>query len=399
MFFGLTAIECFVVIIAIYTVLFWIIPKKHVWFVFSVVVILLAVLAFNMEPNPTDDLTRYYEHLDYLRERGYDGLLYLIETNNNNWQTYRVCAYYFYFISLFPDNHYMSAVTIFIVYGLMFLVFYKASRKFGVAKWCLYLGTMFFLATYWYYDTASGVRNGLAFAVIIACAYYHLVEKKNIFLCILGYAAACFTHSAGIMLVALVILALLTCNVKGNAINVLLVFGLAGGSALIQFLATITDNSFIQSVAGKAEVNAAAESLDSGTMFYVNLATYVFVAAVIAYVSWYINRSELYGDIKKFYKFSLIIMFFMLGTLYSGLVFVRFARWIVPAIGSLLFMTGMQFQSKSIRKMPASYAYDGPFGETLRLKTRSIFVLAFFGYASVHLWYLCTGSSLNWMHF
>ena len=36
--------------------------------------------------------------------------------------------------------------------------------------------------------TASGIRNGLAFGVVIACAYYHLVEKRNIILCLFGYA-------------------------------------------------------------------------------------------------------------------------------------------------------------------------------------------------------------------
>lgn len=399
MFFGLSAIECFVVIIAIYTVLFWLIPRKYVWFTFSVVVILLAVLAFRMEPNETDDLMRYYEHLDYLRQNGYDGLKHMIETNNNNWETYRACAYYFYFISLFPDNHYMAAVTIFIVYGLMFLVFYKAANRFGVEKWYLYLGTMFFLSTYWYYDTASGIRNGLAFAVVMACAYYHLVEKKNVILCFVGYILACLTHSAGIMIVALIIIALLTYNFKGSFLNILLVFGLAGGSALIQFLATVTDNSFIQSIAGKAEQNSAAETMESGTMFYVNIATFVMVAVVILYVSRYITHSDYYNEIKKFYKFSSVIMFFLIGTLYSGLIFVRIVRWILPVIGALLFMIGMQIQKESVKKLPSNYIYDGPLRDTLRLKTKSLFVLAYIGYTAVHLWYLCTGSSLNWIHF
>ena len=88
--------------------------------------------------------------------------------------------YYFYFLSFFPNNRYLAAMTMFIVYALMFLVMYKAAQRYQVSKGYVLLGTLFFLSTYWFYDTASGIRNGLAFAVVIACAYYHLVEKRNI---------------------------------------------------------------------------------------------------------------------------------------------------------------------------------------------------------------------------
>lgn len=64
-------------------------------------------------------------------------------------------------------------MTMFIVYALMFLVMYKAAQRYQVSKGYVLLGTLFFLSTYWFYDTASGIRNGLAFAVVIACAYYH----------------------------------------------------------------------------------------------------------------------------------------------------------------------------------------------------------------------------------
>lgn len=99
------------------------------------------------------------------------------------------------------------------------------------------LGTLFFLSTYWFYDTASGIRNGLAFAVVIACAYYHLVEKRNIILCLFGYVAACLLHSSPILPVALVLLTLLTMKFNSKFINVVMILGLAVGGAFIQFIA------------------------------------------------------------------------------------------------------------------------------------------------------------------
>ena len=130
-------------------------------------------LAYHIVPDETDDLYRYYGMLDILREQGKAGLDYIVNLNWYNWKTYITFRYYFYFLSFFPNNRYLAAVTMFIVYALMFLVMYKAAQRYQVSKGYVLLGTLFFLSTYWFYDTASGIRNGLAFAIVIACAYYH----------------------------------------------------------------------------------------------------------------------------------------------------------------------------------------------------------------------------------
>lgn len=400
MMFGLTAIECFIAIVFIFAVLYWIIPKKYVWLVFSVATLLFAVLAYNMTPYETDDLSRYFVHLDNLRKGGIDELHHYFEEDYNHWKTYRMCGYYFYFISRFPDNRYMAAVTIFIVYGLMFLVLYKASVRFNVGKLYLFIGTMFFLSTYWYYDTASGIRNGLTFAVIFACAYYHLVERKYIPLCYLGYVLACLTHSAGIILVALVVLTEITLNNSGKFLNFTLVFGLAAGGALLEFLSTKTDNDFIQSIAGKAEDNTAGGVLYTDTGYLVNISVFLVVAFLLFYVSIYILNCDYTKELKRIYKYSSIIIYFMIGCLFSELIFLRIARWILPMVGALFYMIGMQIQSDKIKKNGLSYYnYYAPPNEALRIKTKPIFNALFIGYTAVHFWYLCAGSSLNWMHF
>lgn len=398
--FGLSAIEVFLVIIAIFVVLYWIVPRKNVWFPFLIVVVLLSVLAFNIVPDESDDLARYFKALNEFRSGGKDTLDRYIEEDQFGWNTYRVAAYYFYFISKLGNNSWLPAITIFIVYGLGFLLIYKAAERFQVNKGYLFLASIFFLSTYWYYDTASGIRNGLSFAIIFACAYYHLVERKNIPLCYIGYLLACFTHSAGIMPVVLVVLTAVTLNTSGKFINFLLVFGFTIGGAAIQYLATISDNGFIQSLAGKAEHYSAGESLETSTMFIVNITIFVFVAAVMFYVSNYILHSNYSDDLKRIFKYSSIIMYFMLGSIYSGLIFVRFARWIIPLIGALFFMIGMQIQQNYIQSEGLSKCiYFSPFNQAIRVKTRQIFVLIYFAYTCIHFWYLCVGSSLHWMHF
>lgn len=398
--FGLSAIECFVIVVAVYAIVYWITPRKGAWFPMLLVVLLLSVLAYHVIPNESDDLSRYFTQLEYLKTYGHDYLDHCFEDNINNWDTYRVCAYYFYFISKLPTVHYMPAITIFIVYGLMFLIMYKAANHFNINKLYLFGGTMFFLSTYWYYDTLSGIRNGLCFAVIFACAYYHLVERKNIPLCYLGYVLACLTHSSGIMIVALVILTELTLNNSGKFMNFLLLFGVIGGGALVQFLATITDNKFVQSIAGQVENNAAAENIEMRILFFVNLTVLFVVGASVIYFSIYILNGEYSSDLKRFYKLSSIILFFMVGSIFNGLIFVRMARWLLPIIGGMFFMIGMQLQSNKFAQDTKSYTYYyAPLNETIRAKAKPIYSLLFSIYTAVHLWYLVFGSSITWMHF
>lgn len=400
--FGLSAIECFICIVAIYAVVYWITPRKAVWLPFALVVVLLSVLAYNVEPNFSDDLSRYFMQLDYLREYGHEYLQRCFDENVNgsNWGTYRMCGYYFYFLSKFPDNHWMPAVTIFLTYGLMFLVIYKAANRFGISKFYLFCGTMIFLSTYWYYDTYSGIRNGLTFAVIFACAYYHLVERRRIVFCYLGYVLASLMHSSGIMLVALVILTEITLNNSGKFMNFLLIFGLVGGGALMQYIATKTDNSFVQSIAGQAEKHQAGETLELGAMFLVNVTMFIFTALIVIYFSKYILNSEFGNDFKRFYKYSSIVLYFMVGCLYSGLIFVRIARWVLPIIVAIFFMVGSQMQSNYIKDKGVSYCkFYAPTNEIIRYNTKQIVNISTIVYIVVHFWYLCSGSSLYWMHF
>lgn len=400
--FGLSAIECFIAIVFIFIVLFWITPKKLSGLPILLTVVLLSVLAYNIVPNESDDLSRYFMQLDYLRDYGYDYLKRCFEDNVNggNWGTYRVCGYYFYFISWLPSNQWMPAITVFLSYGLLLLVIYKMAKRFNVSKFYLFFAVIFFLSTYWYYDVCSGIRNGLTFSIIFSCAYYHLAERKNIALCYLGYILASLLHSSGIMLVALVLLAVVTLNTSGKFMNFLLVFGVSGGAALMQFLAAKTDNSFVQSIAGQAEKHQPTAVIPIGTMFFVNIAVYIVVCLIFIYFSNYILQSHYASDMKRFYKYSSIILYFMIGCLYSMLIFIRIARWIIPAIGAMFYMIGSQLQKEYIDKNGESYCrYYAPSKEIVSYKLKPFFNILLFGFTAVHFWYLCAGSSLNWMHF
>ena len=155
----------------------------------------------------------------------------------------------------------------------------------------------------------------------------------------------------------------------------------------------------MQSIAGKVERNASDGSLNLDTNYVVNIVVWVVVAFLLFYYSQYILNEE-YGDnLKMFYKFSSIAIFFMLGSVYNGLVFLRLARWILPLIGAFAFMIGAQQQSQYVAALPMGYVYNAPPNERIKIRLQYFVIALYVVFICVHFGYLLKGSSLCWMHF
>lgn len=409
MLLGLTGLQFYAAAVIVFAVIYVLTPKKYIWFPLAVLTILFAVLAYHILPDPEDDLTIYYHHMDVFRQMGREGLRYAIEENWFEWKTFKASLYYVYIVSRFPNNSFLPAFTILIVYSLSFDVLYKAAKRFNVSKGGLFFASMFFIATFWYYDVASGTRNGLAFVIAFATAYYHLVEKKNIFICLAGYLCAALMHSSGIIPIALVFAALLTKNLKSKFINVLFVFGISGSSFLINFLAGITDNPFIQSIAGRAEAHGSGTphlitsdfgAGSGGTMYIVTLVTYFVALLLVMYFNLDIKKSRYSEELKSFSQYSSLIMCFLLGCAFtSGLIFLRFVRWIVPVLCGIYIMVGMNSQRENHKK----YIEDS-FNNNIIPKLSLIYrfapavYVAVIAFVGISFWYDLNGSSLLFLN-
>ena len=166
-----------------------------------------------------------------------------------------------------------------------------------------------------------------------------------------------------------------------------MILGLAVGGAFIQFISE------------KSENNTEAVRLNTSTGFLVNIVTLVIVLLVIWYFSVYFVRDKETDPIYRFYRYCSTTAFFMIGCLFSSLIFLRFARWILPIMGAVLFMVGMQKQADFVKKQPPNFIYTGEKKMVLRVRTQGAMLLVYFAYICVHFWYACVGSSLIWMHF
>lgn len=227
------------------------------------------------------------------------------------------------------------------------------------------------------------------------------MERKNIVLCLIGYVLVCGMHSSGILIVGLALVAWLTYKVASKFVNVLLIFAIGGISALLTFLSGITDNSFIQVVAGKTELSVQRMDFNFETNYLVNVATYAVGIIIMFYAFTYIRKYiDNIGE-KRFFRFVEVIFVFMIGSIVNGLIFVRMARWILPVVTAIVFMVGMQIQKNRYNQglINTSYFSDTPRSEKIRFSNKGITSFFFFAYSVVHLWYDCNGSSLIWLHF
>lgn len=408
MLLGLTGLQFYVAAVIIFAIVYLFTPKKYIWFPFAVLTILFAVLAYHILPDPADDLNIYYHHMDVFREMGRDGLRYAINEDWFEWKTFRASLYYVYIISRFPNNNFLPAITILIVYSLSFDVLYKAAKRFEISKGGLFFAAMYVITTFWYYDVASGTRNGLAFVIAFATVYYHLVEKKNIFICLAGYLCAALMHSTGIIPIAIVFAALITKNLKSKFINILFIFGISGSAALIEVLADLTDNSFIQSIAGRAEVHGNIDphlnlSMGSGggnTMYLVTLVTFFVVLFLVLYFGPNIKKSRYSEELKTFLQYSSLTMCFLLGCAFtSTLIFVRFVRWIIPVIGGIYIMVGLKVQQDNEKKyIEDSFNNNIIPKKSLIYRLRPVVCIVLAAFMGVSFWYALNGSSLIFLH-
>jgi len=391
----------YLAIVAAFCVIYPFVPRKYIKWLFLALVLALSVMAFFVVPEETDDLSNYFSLIASLRKGGFSLLRRMIESGSEDWDSLPVCGLYFYLISRFPDNGMLPAVTIFLAYGSIFWVLWRAAKRYEVNKWYLFLASVFLLSTYWFYDICSGIRNGLTFTLFCFFAYVELVEKKWRPACWVGYVAMCLMHSSGILMM-MVRLALLVSGRKGSKLtSVLIFFVMIVGGAIMPHLGEITGIEYFQLISQKAERAASTSCFANGTQYLVNVSVFVVAVCVFYYAVYVIKKqTEKYESFSDYINFVQLIVFFMLGSITFILTFIRFARWVIPAVISVVFMVGMQANSDSKAQLVTEKKSKSIIKSGMTLSSNELVInFCMVAYTAVHMWYACNGTSLIWLKF
>lgn len=336
-----------------FCVIYPLIPRKDIKWIFALLTVVLSVLAYFCEPLKTDDLSRYYNTLETLRNVSLSGYFDLQRDGYANFDAVPVCGLYFFFISKLGNNNLLPAITIFITYGSMFLVIWRFAQRYKVSKLYMFVAVLFLLSTYWYYDTCSGIRNGLAFNVCMFCLYFDLIEEKNKLLCWIGYFVALGIHSAAIIMLALRAFAELTFRIKRKFVNIFALVAITCGASIIELAGKFFNNSFMNVLLEKTEKNAS-RIVSFGPTTILNLAVIVWITVVFIYTVQLVKKAEIEG-LDKFFNFMVVLLTFTFGSLSSWLIFVRLMHWVIPLFGSLVIMLCFDLNRRERMKTKAEH--------------------------------------------
>ena len=354
----------FAIVIA-FCVIYPFIPRKHIKWLFLALVLALSVMAFYVKPLETDDLLRYYNSLDLLRKKSLSGYFDLQRNGYGNFDAVPVCGLYFFFVSKLGNNNFLPAITIFLTYGSMLLVIWRFANYYKISKLYIFVGTFFLLSTYWYYDTCSGIRNGLAFAVAMFCLYFDLVEKKKIFC--LGYFVAMGIHSAAVIFFGLRLLTEINMRLRLKILNAISLVGIFFGSYIIEFLGKIFNNSFFEVLLEKTAINKVRVISFTSGVTILSIALLLAVIIMCIYMNYRINMDDV-KNVESINYFFILLLFFSVGSLSSYLIFTRFMHWVIPMFGSLIIMLCLDLNRKKRQEI-----YFAPHGESTIKRDISVY--------------------------
>lgn len=354
----------FAIVIA-FCVIYPFVPRKHIKWLFLALVLALSVMAFYVKPLETDDLLRYYNSLDLLRKKSLSGYFDLQRDGYGNFDAVPVCGLYFFFVSKLGNNNFLPAITIFLTYGSMLLVIWRFANYYKISKLYIFVGTFFLLSTYWYYDTCSGIRNGLAFAVAMFCLYFDLVEKKKIFC--LGYFVAMGIHSAAVIFLGLRLLTEINLRLRLKILNAISLVGIFFGSYIIEFLGKIFNNSFFEVLLEKTARNKVRVISFTSGVTILSIALLLAVIIMCIYMNYRINMDDV-KNVESINYFFILLLFFSVGSLSSYLIFTRFMHWVIPMFGSLIIMLCLDLNRKKRQEI-----YFAPHGESTIKRDISVY--------------------------
>ncbi|HBV44143.1 MAG TPA: hypothetical protein DEF14_07125 [Ruminococcaceae bacterium] len=354
----------FAIVIA-FCVIYPFVPRKHIKWLFLALVLALSVMAFYVKPLETDDLLRYYNSLDLLRKKSLSGYFDLQRNGYGNFDAVPVCGLYFFFVSKLGNNNFLPAITIFLTYGSMLLVIWRFANYYKISKLYIFVGTFFLLSTYWYYDTCSGIRNGLAFAVAMFCIYFDLVEKKKIFC--LGYFVAMGIHSAAVIFLGLRLLTEINMRLRLKILNAISLVGIFFGSYIIEFFGKIFNNSFFEVLLEKTAINKVRVISFTSGVTILSIALLLAVIIMCIYMNYRINMDDV-KNVESINYFFILLLFFSVGSLSSYLIFTRFMHWVIPMFGSLIIMLCLDLNRKKRQEI-----YFAPHGESTIKRDISVY--------------------------
>ena len=169
--------------------------RKNVNKVLFIYSILLSLFGFFFVPNIHNDLYRIYESMN-----GYSIIPFKSFFSNYVLKSsVPISLLYYWVIGQFKINGLLPFITSFIFYTNVFYIIGDFYKKNEISNKALGLSLLIIMCNSSFFETISGIRNMLAFSIILRCFYNEFYNNKSIIKNIIYYVIAALIHPAAII--------------------------------------------------------------------------------------------------------------------------------------------------------------------------------------------------------
>ena len=282
----------------------------------------LSIIAFFTKPYVEDDLVFYFQLLRDMRQNGLRWTL-----TESIYASDIVINLYFYLIAQTGVYQLLPALSVAIIYSLLFASLYQVQSRYKTSLYPL----LFFLAVHFSFLffrwTLSGIRNYIAFSLFAYAVIREFVLKKQGPLNWVLYLTATFTHfSLAFFLLIRVLCSRFLYGYVRRWKYVLVGWGLVCG--LAARVLTLVPIGFIQKIASKIQVYFLYMDFD---MRKVVLRFLLFVMLLFMYSMVHKYNRQAIDDKKRYYAFLEITMLLILGAVFIPLLFDRSVSFLLFA--------------------------------------------------------------------
>lgn len=165
---------------------------NRILFIYS---ILLSLMGFFFVPNIHNDLYRVYEIMN-----GYSIIPFKSFFENYVLKSsVPISLLYYWMIGQLKINGLLPFITSFIFYTNVFYIIGDYYKKNNISNKALGLSLLIIMCNSSFFETISGIRNMLAFSIILRCFYDEFYNNKSIVKNIIWYVVSSLIHPAAII--------------------------------------------------------------------------------------------------------------------------------------------------------------------------------------------------------
>ena len=282
----------------------------------------LSIIAFFTKPYKDDDLTFYYQLLQEMRQNGLRWTL-----TESIYASDVVVNLYFYLIAWTGVFQLLPALSIAIIYSLLFASLYQIQNRYKTSPYSLLFFLIVHFSFLFFRWTLSGIRNYLAFALFAYAIIREFALKKQGPLNWVLYLTATFTHFS----LAFFLLIRVLCSRRLYGYVRRWKYVLVGWrliSGLAARLLTLVPIGIVQKIGAKIQVYFLYMEFD---MRKVVLRFLLFALMLFMYGMVHKHNRQAIADKQRYYAFLEISMLLILGSVFIPLLFDRCVSFLLFA--------------------------------------------------------------------